>query len=135
MRWRWFVRMRAWKNETQALVRVSKPKHAESRAVTLASVGQAVQVTLAGLADNKRVTVSLVGVNGDSSFNANVSLGFLIGDVNNSRSVNSSDISAVKAQAGSTTTAANFQYDVNVSGGIKSSVISAVKARSGLVLQ
>ena len=108
---------------------------ATSGAVTLTSVGQEVQVTLTGVADNKRVTVSLGGVNGDSSFNANVSLGFLIGDVNNSRSVNSSDISAVKAQAGSTTTAANFQYDVNVSGGINSSDISAVKARSGSVLQ
>ena len=66
--------------------------------------------------------------------NPSVSLGFLVGDVNNSRSVNSSDISSVKARSGQTTDATNFKFDVNSSGAINSSDISAVKARSGLVL-
>ena len=61
-------------------------------------------------------------------------MGFLVGDVNNTRSVNSSDISAVKARSGQTTSALNFMFDVNASGAINSSDISAVKARSGLVL-
>ena len=103
-----------------------------SGAVTATAVGQEVRVTLTGVADNTRATISLSGVNGNGA--ANVSLGFLVGDVNNTRSVNSSDISGVKARSGQATTAANFLFDVNASGAINSSDISAVKARSGLVL-
>ena len=61
-------------------------------------------------------------------------LGFLVGDINNSGSVNSSDISGVQARSDQSVDATNFKYDVNVSGAINSSDISAVKARSGLVL-
>ena len=95
-------------------------------------LGNDVSVTLTGVAENSRATVSLVGVNG--ILNPSVSLGFLIGDVNNTRSVNSSDISSVKARSGQTTDLTNFKFDVNASGAINSSDISAVKARSGLVL-
>ena len=92
-----------------------------------------VTVTIPSLADNKRITLTLTGVNGTVNPNP-VSMGFLVGDVNNTRSVNSSDISAVKARSGQTTTGANFKFDVNASGAINSSDISAVKARSGLTL-
>ena len=95
-------------------------------------LGNDVSVTLTGVAENSRATVSLVGVN--AILNPSVSLGFLIGDVNNTRSVNSSDISSVKARSGQTTDLTNFKFDVNASGAINSSDISAVKARSGLVL-
>jgi hypothetical protein len=91
-----------------------------------------VVVTIPSLADNTRVTILLTGTNGTT--NRSASMGFLIGDVNNTRSVNSSDISGVKARSGQTTTAANFKFDVNASGAVNSSDISAVKARSGLVL-
>ena len=101
-------------------------------AVTTASVGQEVQVTLTGIAENSRATISVSGVNGSGT--GAVSMGFLVGDVNNTRSVNSSDISGVKARSGQTTTTANFQFDVNASGAINSSDISAVKARSGSAL-
>ena len=94
--------------------------------------GNEVSVALTSIPDNTRVTVSLTGVNG--SQNASASLGFLVGDVNNTRSVNSSDISGVKARSGQPTDASNFKFDVNASGAINSSDISAVKARSGLVL-
>ena len=40
----------------------------------------------------------------------------LVGDVNSSKTVNSSDIGAVKAQSGAPVTAANFRADVAVSG-------------------
>ena len=92
-----------------------------------------VQVNLPVLADNKRVRITLSNVNG-IGLNSVVSLGFLVGDVNNSLSVNSSDISGVKARSGLTTTVANFKFDLNASGAINSSDISAVKARSGLVM-
>ncbi|MEQ1517162.1 MAG: DUF4214 domain-containing protein [Usitatibacteraceae bacterium] len=89
-------------------------------------------VTLTGIPDNKRVTVALTGVNGNTDVSAPV--GFMIGDVNSNRSVNSSDISGVKARSGQATTALNFRFDVNVNGSVNSSDISAVKARTGLTL-
>ena len=99
---------------------------------TVTSAGSEATVTLVNVPDNKRLTVTLTGVNGSGTHSA--SMGFLVGDVNNTRSVNSSDISSVKARSGQATTALNFQFDVNASGAINSSDISAVKARSGLTL-
>ena len=105
--------------------------------ITISAVtflGNEVSVTLTGIADNSRATLSLTGVNAVLTLNPSVSIGFLTGDVNNSRSVNASDISGVKARSGQTTDATNFRFDVNATGSINSSDISAVKARSGLVL-
>ena len=92
-----------------------------------------VSVTLAGVPDNKRVSITLSQVNGLLDVPA-VSMGFLVGDVNSTRSANSSDISSVKARSGQTTLAASYLFDLNASGAINSSDISAVKARSGLTL-
>ena len=100
---------------------------------TAATFGtDAVLVTIAALADNKRITISLNGVN--TNLNTSASMGFLIGDFNNTRSVNASDINGVKAHNGQATNLSNFKFDVNASGAISASDISAVKARSGLVL-
>ena len=95
--------------------------------------GNEVVVTLTGIADNTRVTVTLINVNG--SINPPpVSIGYLVGDVNNTRSVSAADISGVKARSGQTVSALNFKFDVNATGAISASDISAVKARSGLTL-
>ena len=66
--------------------------------------------------------------------NATASLGFLVGDVNNSRSVTATDILQVKGRSGQVTDATNFKFDLNASGSITASDILAVKGRSGLVL-
>ncbi len=95
--------------------------------------GNEIIVTIPALADNTRITISIDDINGATSPRL-PSLGFLVGDANNTRSVNSSDISGVKARSGQTTNAANFRFDVNASGAVNSSDISVVKARSGLVL-
>ena len=94
------------------------------------AAGNEVVVTLAGVADNKFVTLSLANVNGTLSPSP-VSLGFLLGDVDNTHSVNSSDITGVKSRSGQTTTALNFKFDVNATGTINSADIATVKARSG----
>jgi sugar lactone lactonase YvrE len=99
---------------------------------TTVASGNEVIVTLAGIPDNTRVTVSLAGVNGLQ--NASASLGFLVGDVNNSRSVTATDILQVKGRSGQATDATNFKFDLNASGSITASDILAVKGRSGLVL-
>ncbi len=99
----------------------------------LGAAANEVLVTLTGVADNSRAKISLSGVNGGATVWL-ASVGFLVGDVNNTRSVNSSDISAVKARSGQAATATTFVYDLNASGAINSSDISAVKARSGLSL-
>ena len=95
--------------------------------------GNEVQVTLTGLPDNQRVTVSLSNVN-NAGLNVSAALGFLLGDVSGSRAVNSSDISGVKARSGHAVDATNFRFDVNVTGAVNPAAVSAVKARSGLVL-
>ena len=101
--------------------------------VNSAAAGTNVIVTIPTLADNTRVRITIDGVNGIVAPES-ASVGFLVGDVNNTRSVNAADISSVKARSGQPTTAANFKFDLNVSGGISAADISAVKARSGLVL-
>jgi hypothetical protein len=95
-------------------------------------VGNDVIVTLTDVPDNKRLTVTLTGINGSGTQKA--SMGFLVGDVNNSRAVNASDISGVKARSGQATSQLNFLFDINASGSVSSSDISAVKARSGMVM-
>ena len=100
---------------------------------TVSASGSEVTVLLTAIPENQRVTVSLSGVNGGAT-SVQAAIGFSVGDANNTQSVNSSDISGVKARSGQTTTAANFKFDVNISGAINSSDISVVKARSGLTL-
>ena len=95
-----------------------------------AAIANEVVVSLAAVPDDRRVMVSLPAVNGIAA-NASASVGFFLGDVDNSRSVNFADVGGVKARSGQMTTAANFRFDVNASGAINSADISAVKARAG----
>lgn len=116
---------------TASIVDSSLAAIAGATASTSAS-GTEVSVALTGIPDNIRVKVTLAGVNGGGAYAS--SLGFLKGDVNNSRSVNSSDISSVKASSGQPATSSNFLRDLNFSGDVNSSDISIVKAQSGLSL-
>ncbi len=95
------------------------------------AVGNTVEVTLTGVPDNKRVTVSLSGVNGTLAVSA--SMGFLVGDVNGSGSVTSTDILRVQGGAGSVS-ASNFIYDINTDGSVSLTDVVLTKANSGLKL-
>jgi hypothetical protein len=90
-------------------------------------------VTLTGVADASRVTIAVNSVagTGNTLNQASASMGFLVGDVNNSRSVSNTDITALKTRAGQTLNNTNFKYDVDVSGGISNTDISAAKTRVG----
>jgi hypothetical protein len=94
--------------------------------------GNDVIVTLTGLPDNKRVLVSLTGVNGALDVSATV--GFMVGDVSETRSVNAADVSSVKVRMGQPLSIANFKADIDTSGVIGPNDLTLVKSRSGLTL-
>lgn len=62
-------------------------------------------------------------------------LGFLVGDVNGSRTVDRLDVTALKSRDSQLTDWSNYQFDVKALGRINASDISAVKARVGATLQ
>ncbi|MEP7154135.1 MAG: fibronectin type III domain-containing protein [Betaproteobacteria bacterium] len=97
-----------------------------------AFVGNELIVTLTNIADRTRVMISLVGVNG--SVDASATIGFMVGDISGSRSVNAVDIAMVKAHLTQTVNASNFYMDIDANGTINNADLAAVKARSGLAL-
>ena len=102
---------------------------------TVTFAGSEVTVSLtaaAGVLDNKRVKFTLGSVNG-SAFPP-VSVGFLVGDVNNTRSVTGGDILQVKGRSGLNVDSTNFIYDITVNGTITGADILQVKGRSGQAL-
>ena len=97
--------------------------------------GSEVLVTLTNVPDNSRATVTLTGVpSANGSADGSVSIGFLVGDVSNSRSVNASDIAAIKAHLNQIPNTATARFDLNASGTVNATDVSAVKARAGIVL-
>jgi len=89
-------------------------------------------LVLSSVSDQSRVSLTVAGVNG--ALDVSAVLGFLLGDVSDSRRVTAGDISAVKARRGQPTDAVNFRSDVNVSGSIDGADLSAVRVRSGRIL-
>ena len=96
--------------------------------------GKTMTVTLTGVADMQRATVTLSNVRDAFSQvlpDKAVSVNMLVGDATVNKAVNSSDIQLVKAQAGAPVNGTNFREDLTVDGTISSSDISLVKSRSG----
>ena len=91
--------------------------------------GNTVVVSLSGIADAKRVKVTLTGVNGVT--NASASTGFLVGDADGTRTVASADVDAVKAKSGLAADAATARYDLDLSGAVTASDILRTKGRIG----
>ena len=81
--------------------------------------GNSVVVTLAGVTNQQYVTVTLGNVastDGGTGGSAVVRVGFLLGDVNQTRAVSVADLGLVNAQLAQLVTAANYLEDVNASG-------------------
>ena len=95
--------------------------------------GNDVVVTLSTLADNKRITISLDNVNG-VGLNVSASMGFRVGDTDDSGTVNAIDVSRVKSRAGQLAANAGLRYDLNTTGVITAADISAVRARAGSLM-
>ena len=100
--------------------------------VSFVRSGNDVIVTLVNVADNTRLLLTLTGVN--SSVTVSASIGFLVGDVSSSRTVNAADISAVKANFTSLLTSSNYRFDLNGDGVIDQTDVNAARARSGRVI-
>jgi subtilisin family serine protease len=99
--------------------------------------GNTMTVNLSGVTDVQRITVSLNGVTGTDAQTlapTTVSMNVLAGDVNGSKVVTASDISAVKAQSGLPVTQANFRADVAVSGSVNATDIGRVKTNAGFAI-
>jgi large repetitive protein len=99
--------------------------------ISAVAVGTTIEVTLTGVPPAKRVKVQLANVNG--TFTTSASIGFLLGDVNASYKVTSSDILMITGRSGSVT-ASNFLFDVDVSGAVSLTDINTAKAQSGTSL-
>jgi hypothetical protein len=94
-------------------------------------------VSLTGVANAQRITVTLAGVTdtaGGFTSSLPVTMGVLLGDTTGNGSVNSSDISQTQSQSGQTVGPDNFREDVTVNGLINSSDISLVQSKSGTAL-
>jgi hypothetical protein len=94
-------------------------------------------VNLTGVANAQTVTLTLSNV--IDSFaqvlpDTVVDSGFLIGDTNGDRSVNSGDTLQTRNRSGQATAAANFRSDVNADGFVNSGDTTVVRARSGTFL-
>ena len=96
---------------------------------TISSSGNEVLVKLAGIGDGLRVKVSVNNINGLHSSSAAV--GFLVGDLDDSREVTSGDLSMVKALAGRRADVNTFKADFNLSGNVTAGDVATVKARDG----
>ena len=101
--------------------------------VTLSRSGNDVIATLTSVTDNKRLNITLTGVNNSTTVDAPI--GFLIGDVGNTQKVTAADISAVKANLNKPINSIDVaKFDLNADGSITQADVAAVKARAGRVL-
>jgi hypothetical protein len=100
---------------------------------TATAVGSTVEISLGAIPDIRRVNVTLSNIN-NSSVNASVALGLLVGDANGSLTVTASDILRAKGRVGQALSAANFIYDVDANGAIDANDVEAIKGRSGTEL-
>ena len=81
--------------------------------------GNEMRVPLTGVNNQQYVTVtvsSVTAADGSSGGSGSIRLGYLLGDVDNSRAVTTSDLGLVNAQVAQFVTAANYLKDVNASG-------------------
>ncbi len=101
-------------------------------ASTVTYAGEEVVVTVPALANGKRITVSVSGING--SLGGSASIGFLTGDVNSSRAVDITDVRAIRVRTGWLVDSTNYLFDINLSGRITSADVLGAKARQGAAL-
>jgi photosystem II stability/assembly factor-like uncharacterized protein len=91
--------------------------------------GNVVTIPLTNVANVQTINVTVNNVN--SSTNFTIPMSILIGDTNNTGTVNASDIGSTKVQVGMPVTNGNFRSDANATSAINASDVSLVKSHSG----
>lgn len=94
-----------------------------------------VTVPISHVPNGKRLLVTLNNINGATGPGASAAIGYLAGDVNQNKVVNSSDVAIDSRYVGQVTNAANFLFDVNVNGVINSSDVSLINQYVGRLLE
>jgi hypothetical protein len=89
-------------------------------------------VNLSGVGNQQTLNVTLNGVtlNGATA-NVTVPVGFLLGDTNRDRTVNSGDAQQTRNRSGQLTDGTNFPSDVNTDGAVNSGDAFIVRGNSG----
>ena len=94
--------------------------------------GAEVTVNLSSVSNAQIIVVTLFSVNdGSRTGDIPIRAGFLVADVNQSGTVNSTDIGQIKVQTGQAVSASNFRLDVNASGAINATDVGLAKSATG----
>jgi hypothetical protein len=94
-----------------------------------------VTVNLTGVMNAQTILVTLYNVNdGTTTESIPIPMGILIGDTGGNGTVNASDVTQTKTQAGHAITSSNFREDVNANGVINASDVTLVKSKTGTAL-
>lgn len=94
-----------------------------------------VTVSIVGVPNAKRLLVTLNNVNGVVGNNVSAAVGYLLGDVDQNRFVNSADSVGDAKRAGQFTGGTNFLFDVDINGLINSSDAALIGKNSGKLLE
>jgi hypothetical protein len=93
--------------------------------------GNTMTAQLTGVTSAEVVTLRVQNINGDSQQHGDVPFGFLVADVNGSRTVDRTDGTAVKNAKGQTVNSSNFRDDINLSGVVDKPDVNSVKGNQG----
>jgi hypothetical protein len=98
---------------------------------TALASGNQVFINLTGVTNAQAIAITLTVNDAVNTGPVVVPMGILLGDVNATRLVNSTDASITAAQSGQPVTLSNFRTDINVNGLINSTDSSIVQSKSG----
>ncbi len=108
---------------------------ASNGTASASATGNQCTVQLSGVPNAQYTTAQLTGAVADGqALNVSGTMGVLIGDTTNDKSVNSADITQTKSRSGQAVSSTNFRSDVTVDGNLNSADISLVKSKSGTAL-
>jgi hypothetical protein len=96
--------------------------------------GKQVIVPLTGVANAQVLTLRLENINGDGQSHWDVSFGFLIGDADSNRRVDSGDVTVLQAAHGQPVDGSNFRADFHPNGRINKQDRSELRSHLGTSL-
>jgi hypothetical protein len=99
---------------------------------TTSMSGTELTVNLSGVGNAQNLTLTLANVSdGTDTADLTIPMGFLVGDVNGDRTVNSGDALLTRNRSGQQADATNFRSDVNADGSVNGGDAIVVRGRAG----